>query len=87
MGKKNKSNNKNDAKDKQTAEIEQYVSKAEHAHTSKERGQFERHANKVHQKVSGHPMKFDSHGHPDTHSSEAKQCPAMHLSQTSQQEE
>ncbi|ORX54483.1 hypothetical protein DM01DRAFT_1373948 [Hesseltinella vesiculosa] len=69
--------------DKQQAEIEQYVHKAEHAHNGKERLQFERHANKVHEKVSGgHAMKFDSGGHPDTKSADAQKCPALHLGQS-----
>jgi hypothetical protein len=34
-------------------------------------------ANKMHEKATGHSMSIDSHGHIETNTEEAKQCPAL----------
>ncbi|SAM08642.1 hypothetical protein [Absidia glauca] len=65
--------------DRSKKEIEQYVEKAEMAHSDSERQQYNEDANQVHEQVTGHPMKFDSKGHLDKSSSDAKKCPALHL--------
>ncbi|KAI8343465.1 hypothetical protein BC941DRAFT_465628 [Chlamydoabsidia padenii] len=63
--------------DRSKKEIEQFVEKAEKAHSDNERRQYNDDANQVHEKVTGHPMKFDSNGHLDKTSPDAKKCPAL----------
>ncbi|CAO3586251.1 unnamed protein product [Absidia cylindrospora] len=60
-------------------EIEQYVEKAEQCNSDRERRELNQDANQIHEKMTGHAMKFDSKGHLDKSSADAKKCPALHL--------